>query len=85
MTWDVQTLDAAGKPVPADVSLALVDKAVLTLAEDKAGKILDRFYNERGLGVQTGLTLVLNIDRLVAQLADEGKGGGGGGGGGEAA
>jgi hypothetical protein len=32
--------------------------------------------------VQTGVTLVLNIDRLVAQLADEGKGGGGGDGGG---
>ncbi len=83
VTWDVQTVDSTGKGVPADVSLALVDKAVLTLAPDQAGKILDRFYNERGLGVQTGLTLVLNIDRLVAQLAGEGKGGGGAGGGGE--
>ncbi|MGE5602239.1 MAG: Ig-like domain-containing protein, partial [Nitrososphaerales archaeon] len=83
VAWDVQTLDSTGKGVPADVSLALVDKAVLTLASDQAGKILDRFYNERSLGVQTGLTLALNIDRLVAQLAAEGKGGGGGGGGGE--
>ena len=80
VTWDVQTLDSNGKGVPADVSLALVDKAVLTLASDQAGKILDRFYSQRGLGVQTGLTLVLNIDRLVAQLSAEGKGGGGGGG-----
>ena len=84
VTWDVQTLDATGKGVPADVSLALVDKAVLTLATDQAGKILDRFYSQRGLGVQTGVTLVLNIDRLVAQLAEDGKGGGGGGGGGGA-
>ena len=82
VTWDVQTLDASGKGVPADVSLALIDKAVLTLAGDQAGAILDRFYSLRTLGVQTGLTLVLNIDRLVAQLAAEGKGGGGGGGGG---
>ncbi len=79
VTWDVQTLDAAGKPVQADVSLALVDKAVLTLANDNAGALVDRFYSQRGLGVQTGLTLVLNADRLVAQLAEEGKGGGGGG------
>ena len=50
MTWDVQTLDAAGKPVPADVSLALVDKAVLTLADDNAGKLMDRFYYQRGPG-----------------------------------
>jgi uncharacterized protein YfaS (alpha-2-macroglobulin family) len=77
--WDIQTLDASGKGVPADVSLALVDKAVLTLATDQAGAILDRFYSERTLGVQTGLTLVLNIDRLIAQLAEDGKGGGGGG------
>ncbi|MGQ9767475.1 MAG: Ig-like domain-containing protein [Anaerolineae bacterium] len=77
--WDIQTLDATGKPVSADVSLALVDKALLSLAEDNAGTLLERFYSQRGLGVQTGLTLVLNVDRLVAQLAEEGKGGGGGG------
>ena len=85
VTWDVLTLDAAGKPVPADVSLALVDKAVLTLADDNAGKLMDRFYYQRGLGVQTGATWVLNVDRLVAQLAEGGKGGGGGGGGPEMA
>ena len=85
VTWDVQTLDAAGKPVPADVSLALVDKAVLTLADDNAGKLMDRFYYQRGLGVQTGASWVLNVDRLVAQLAEGGKGGGGGGGGPEMA
>ena len=79
VTWDVQTLDADGKGVPADVSLALVDKAVLTLATHQGGAILDHFYSQRNLGVQTGMTLVLNIDRLVAQLAAEGKGGGGGG------
>ncbi len=79
VTWDIRTLDAAGNPVSADVSLALVDKALLSLAEDNAGTLLDRFYNQRALGVQTGVTLVLNVDRLVAQLAEEGKGGGGGG------
>lgn len=82
IVWDVVTTDANGKGVSADVSLALVDKAVLTLASDPAGSILDRFYSQRGLGVQTGVTLALNIDRLVSQLAEEGKGGGGGGDGG---
>jgi alpha-2-macroglobulin len=81
VTWDVRTYDASGKPVQADVSLALVDKAVLTLAQDMSGPILDRFYSQRPLGVQTATTLALNIDRLVTQLAEEGKGGGGGDGG----
>jgi alpha-2-macroglobulin len=38
VVWDVETTDASGKGVSADVSLALVDKAVLTLANDPAGK-----------------------------------------------
>ena len=77
MTWELQTLDAAGKPISAEASLALVDKAVLSLADDAAGSMMDRFYRERGLGVTTGATLVVNVDRLVAQLATGGKGGGG--------
>jgi uncharacterized protein YfaS (alpha-2-macroglobulin family) len=79
VVWDVQTLDTAGKPIQAEVSLALVDKAVLALAADQAGKLMDRFYSQRGLGVRTASTLVVNIDRVVAQLAAGGKGGGGGG------
>lgn len=80
VAWEVQTLDAAGKPVQAETSLALVDKAILTLADDMAGTMMDRFYRERGLSVTTGATLIVNVDRLVAQLAEGGKGGGGGGG-----
>jgi len=77
--WEVQTLDAAGKGVPAEVSLALVDKAILTLASDNAGKLMDHFYRQRPLGVTTAATLVMNMDRIVAQLTLGGKGGGGGG------
>jgi uncharacterized protein YfaS (alpha-2-macroglobulin family) len=78
--WQVQTFNAAGKPVAAEVSLALVDKAILTLADDQAGKLMDRFYSQRSLGVRTAATLVVNVDRLVAQLIKDAKGGGGGGG-----
>jgi uncharacterized protein YfaS (alpha-2-macroglobulin family) len=85
MMWEVRTLDAAGKPVQAEVSLALVDKAVLSLVEGPEGNpdtLLSRFYRERGLGVTTAATLVMNVDRLIAQVAEGGKGGGGGGDGG---
>jgi len=82
VTWDVRTLDAAGQAVQAEVSLALVDKAVLSLADDNAGKLMDRFYSQRAPGVRTASTLVVNVDRMIAQATKSGKGGGGGGGGG---
>jgi hypothetical protein len=78
--YDVRVTDYRGDPVEAELSLALVDLSVLTLAPDPAKPILDAFYSERGLGVQTGIGLVLNVDRLNEQLADVAKGGGGGGG-----
>jgi hypothetical protein len=78
--WQVQTLDSQGKPVAAEVSLALVDKAILTLAGDQAGSLMEKFYYQRALGVRTAATLVMNVDRLVAQILKAAKGGGGGGG-----
>jgi uncharacterized protein YfaS (alpha-2-macroglobulin family) len=79
--WTIRTLDSAGKPVPAQVSLALVDKAIYSLAGDTSGTLMDRFYSQRSPGVQTATTLVVNVDRIVAQLPEGGKGGGGGDGG----
>jgi uncharacterized protein YfaS (alpha-2-macroglobulin family) len=79
ITWTVKTLDAAGKPVAAQVSLALVDKALLSMTSDQSGTLLDRFYAQRPLGVRTASTLVVNVDRVTAQLSQGGKGGGGGG------
>lgn len=77
--WLIETRDAAGKPVQAEVSLALVDKAIYSLATDSAGTLMDRFYSQRSPGVETACTLVVNVDRIVAQLPEGGKGGGGGG------
>jgi uncharacterized protein YfaS (alpha-2-macroglobulin family) len=78
VVYDVRVTDYQGEPVEAELSLALVDLSVLTLAPDPAQPILDAFYSERGLGIQTGVGLVLNVDRLNEQLADLAKGGGGG-------
>lgn len=83
-TYTINTTDAQGKPVAAELSLALVDKAVLTLAEDRAPKPLRAFWSTRPLGVQTAAAYALSIDRLLQITplppAGEGKGGGGGGG-----
>ncbi len=40
----IQTRDPAGKPVPAELALSVVDDAVLTLADDEEGHMLSRIY-----------------------------------------
>lgn len=44
VTLTVETKDAAGKPVAADVALAVVDDTVLKYADDKEGHILAQLY-----------------------------------------
>lgn len=89
----VRTRDAAGRSVDAEVGLAVVDKAVLALAEVRAASILEGFYGERALSVRTGDSLLTlynrlaasleklteDADRLVMQLSAGGLGGGGNG------
>ena len=83
VTYTIETKDYAGKPVSADVSLAVVDKAVLALAPANSSPILDAFYPEQSLSVQTALGIVLNAEDFNAQYREsipEGGGAGGGGG-----
>ena len=42
----IQTRDLAGKPVAADLALAVVDDTVLSLADDKTAHLLTRMYLE---------------------------------------
>ncbi len=76
--YKVQVTDAQGQPVKAELSLALVDKAVLTLAPETPGQLLSTFWRTRGLGVTTAGGLTLAIDRINLAVAPEAKGGGGG-------
>ena len=80
VTYDIKVTDSTGKPVKAELSLALVDKAVLSLADPNSPSILDAFYGVRGLGVHTADSLNINVDRITAKIiAENAKGGGGGG------
>ena len=82
VTYTLTVQDSAGNPVAgAETSLALVDKAVLVLAGAYGAeqKLVDIFYYQRPLGVNTGSLIVINKDRISQQLAEGGKGGGGGG------
>jgi uncharacterized protein YfaS (alpha-2-macroglobulin family) len=83
VTYTLTVRDSNGDPVAgAETSLALVDKAVLVLAGNygQEQKLVDIFYYQRPLGINTGSLIVINKDRVSQQLAEGGKGGGGGGG-----
>ncbi len=81
VSYNLLVSDYAGEPVAdAEVSVALVDKAVLSLSDNQERSLVDVFYYRRGLGVQTGALLIINNDRLSQQLTEGAKGGGGGGG-----
>lgn len=84
VVYNITTKDVDGKPVSADVSLAVVDKAVLALAPPNSARLLDAFYPEQALSVRTALGIVSNADDFNAQFRKapaEGDGSGGGGGG----
>ncbi len=79
----VETRTTAGQPVSAEVSLAVVDKALLALAPDTFD-LLEALYPERSLGVATALGLVADqeaynakIQRLLPTGMGMGSGGGG--------
>jgi hypothetical protein len=75
--YNIQVTDAKGQPVQAELSLALVDQAVLSLAPEKPGRLLEDFWHGRGLAVDTASGLTLSIDRFN-QAVLKVKGGGGG-------
>ena len=80
VTYDVHVTDHAGQGVETELSLDLVDLAVLALTGgDRGTSLLDHFYYQRGVGIMTSASLVVSVDRVAVELPlEEGKGGGGG-------
>lgn len=79
MQATIETKDARGRPVAAEVAVGLVDKAVWDLAEVELPDIYKVFYQPRNLGVSTAQLLTMSIDRINANLNLGAKGGSGGG------
>ncbi len=80
-TFDIDARDAHDKPVRAEFSVALVDKAIQTLMSDNSSPLLSTFYQARGLAVNTATTLIQSIEQDNVTVRAQTKGGGGGGGG----
>ena len=80
--YDIKVTDRSGKPVRAELSVAVVDKAVLSLEEERGPDGLRAFWFERGLGVTTASSVSVSMDRtndVLAEAPKVGKGGSGGG------
>jgi len=75
ITINIRAHDAAGIPVQGEFSLALVDKAVLALADPNTPSIIDAFYGKQPLGVQSGYALAAYGGRSI--YLPPGRGGGG--------
>ncbi len=78
VTYTIKATDHSGKGVRAEVGLALVDKAVLSLADDPNPTFKQAFYTRRPLGVFTSQSLTALVDRVTLKLQPGDKGGGGG-------
>ena len=76
VTMKIKVTDKGGNPVQGEFSLAVVDEAVLALADRFESPIEEAFYGEQDLGVLTGISLVAD-----AELYFDIPGGLGGGGG----
>ena len=78
--YDVTVTDTRGRGQKAELSVAIVDAAVLSLTEQVGPDGLRAFWFERGLGVLTASSLAVSVDRLndVTREADVGLKGGGG-------
>lgn len=75
-TFEITVTDHLGNPVVGDFSLALVDKAVLALADPLEPGIVEAFYGRRVLRTSNGFSLAASTGRFLDQKI--GKGGGGG-------
>ncbi len=80
VTLGLRISDSQGKPVQGEFSLAVVDKAVLALADPNSLPIEEAFYGDQPVGVSTSLALAV-YGRPAQRANDQSVGGRGGGGG----
>ncbi len=77
--YEVQVTDSDGRGVEAEVSVAVVDQAVLSLLDEIGPDGIGAFWSERPLAVRTSSSLSASIDHLNrsfrdSAIGDEGSG-----------
>ncbi|MEW5957182.1 MAG: Ig-like domain-containing protein [Chloroflexota bacterium] len=71
VTYNLEVTDVNSRPVAAEFSLDLVDKAVLTLQPRQPEAIVQAYYQRRGLGINTATGLSISVNRLLQELAED--------------
>ena len=79
VNFGIQVTNSLGAPVQGEFSLAVIDLAVLALADPNSEPIATAFYDKAKLGVRTTISMV--GDSVYGVFLDFGGMGGGGGGG----
>ncbi len=77
--YEIEVTDVNGVGQEAELSIAVVDEAVLSLADDLSIDGLRAFWFERGLSVHTGSSLSVSVERtndVIQEPEEGGKGGG---------
>ncbi|MDX1993601.1 MAG: alpha-2-macroglobulin family protein, partial [bacterium] len=77
--FDVRVTDQRGIPIRAEVGLALVDDAILSLAPRVSPSLAETFYASQRNRIRTGISLRGLADDLLDEMGPPGMGGGGGG------
>ena len=72
--YEVQVTDAEGRGALAEVSVAVVDAAVLSLADDEGPDGIGAFWYERALGVHTASSLAVSLDHWNEAYSDSEEG-----------
>ena len=72
--YEVQVTDAEGRGAVAEVSVAVVDAAVLSLADDEGPDGIGAFWYERPLGVFTASSLAVSLDHWNEAYSDSEEG-----------
>ncbi|MBA4180048.1 MAG: hypothetical protein C0506_05610 [Anaerolinea sp.] len=78
--YDIKVTDSSGKGVRAELSAAVIDKALLALEDERGPDGLKAFWFQRGLAVYTASSMAVSVNRsndVIAEPPAGGKGGGG--------
>jgi len=77
--YDIKVTDSTGKGVKAEVSAAVVDKAIFALEDERGPNGLQAFWFQRGLSVTNASSMAVSVNRsndVIAEPQGGGKGGG---------
>ncbi len=77
--YEIVVTDSAGAPVSAEVSVSMVDAAVLSLSDFVDQDGLQAFWYGRGLGVRTASSAAVDVGRNNDTVSEPEAGGKGGG------